>query len=199
MVERMASTSIVDSLFATPAAQARLERFFIPVEPGSRKLRTWLHTDSYSLWTACEPAAAEPYVLWRVHGSGVMRVPMEDTILHRVPPGLAHHIAGLFGYWRTGQADTFFMCALRGEHVHYAVITSPSSASEAISWICPKCACEVRSETAGGTRGIAWLDDGEAVNRFNADESRRLCPSCGHIHPMAYSFGGQPPAGVPTW
>jgi ribosomal protein S27AE len=164
----------------------------LPIVPGSATLRQWTRTHDYDVWTDCRPESDPPLALWEARGAGVVRVPDQATLMHVIPGGTAHHVEGLFGYWRQSDADIVWLRAARGEFVHHAMVLGGSPGAykmDRILWICPACATVIaRHEFATGPHQLErfWRGEREAIASFN--NSSRACPRCGHVHPPAYGF-----------
>ncbi len=166
--------------------------------PESAGLGEWRATSDYQVWTQCVPLTGPQLVLWETRGRGVVRIPDLDTILHAIPAGVAHHVEGLFGYWRVSQSDILWMRARRDPWVHHAMILGGDRANasqiDVICWICPQCATHFghrEIEFRRKSPGTFAASEEAAIASFNTAEAARTCPSCGKLHPPAYRFGNE--------
>ncbi len=169
-------------------------RYLFPVKPDASTLGKWQRTFDYDVWTHCSTDGNDPHTLWEKVEGGVVRIPKHESTLHVVKAGTPHHVAGLFGYWRTSDSDIIFFRVVREGVVHEAMVLGgcPSAyEQDSISWICPSCATEFGKVTVStGRKNISrfWAEEVKAVARFNSAESQRTCPVCARVHPLAYEF-----------
>jgi hypothetical protein len=165
-----------------------------PLSLNSPLLGRWNKTHDYDVWTECKPAEAAALRLWEVRGAGVVRIPDNASVLHVIKGGTAHHVEGVFGYWRTCDSDIIWVRVEREGVTRYAMIVGGSPSDyhkDVISWICPRCATSLHSvelQTGRAKLNEFWAREAEIVAAFNADEALRTCTNCAHVHPLAYSF-----------
>ena len=169
-------------------------RYIFPVTPNSPSLGQWKRTFDYDVWTQCSKDGLDPYTLWEKVEGGVVRIPKLESTLHVIKAGTPHHIAGLFGYWRTSDSDIIWFRVVREGLVHEAMVLGgcPSAyEQDSISWICPSCAKEfgkVSIKTGRKNLSRFWAEESVVLSNFNASESSRTCPKCSRLHPLAYEF-----------
>ena len=169
-------------------------RYIFPINPDSTVLGKWQRTFDYDVWTQCHQEADDPLTLWEKVPGGVVRVPKAESVMHVISAGIPHHIAGLFGYWRTCGSDIIWLRIVRDGFVHEAMVLGgcPSAyEQDSISWICPSCATEFgKVDIATGRKSGQrfWAEEAKAVAKFNDSPEARTCPNCSRVHPLAYSF-----------
>lgn len=157
-------------------------------------LGQWKTSHDYDIWTDCRPSQDAQLTLWEARGGGVIRLPNDSSIMHVIPGGTPHHVEGLFGYWRACDSDIIWLRVERDGLARNAMILGGSPGDyqkDRILWICPACAAtvyDVEIETGRARMSSFWTREAAIVEAFNADEQKRACPQCSHIHPHAYSF-----------
>jgi hypothetical protein len=184
-----AASEIPDFAVADP-----ILRHLFPIQPQAASLGKWQRTFDYDVWTHCHTADVDPFTLWERVPGGVIRIPRLDTVMHVIKAGTAHHIEGLFGYWRTSGSDIVWFRVVRDGLVHEAMVLGGCPGAyenDSISWICPGCAKEFGAVTIDTGRKRLhrfWAEEPEIVEKFNSSEQARTCPDCARIHPPAYRF-----------
>jgi hypothetical protein len=164
------------------------------VNPANPAMGQWRSTRDYDVWSQCLPEEQAPLTLWEALGNGVLKIPDSDSLMHIITAGTPHHVEHLFGYWRVCEADIIWFRARRHGMVYYTMVLGgcpPAYLADTILWICPKCATRLSPHSVAREakkKGKFWAEEVEVVNRFNASTAQRICPSCHHEHPPAYSF-----------
>lgn len=165
-----------------------------PLWPTSTVLGQWKASHDYDIWTDCRASQERQLTLWEARKGGVVRLPNTASLMHVIPGGVAHHVEGLFGYWRACDSDIIWLRVERDGLARNAMILGGSPGDykkDHILWICPACAAtihDVEIETGRARMDLFWAREREIVAAFNADERQRTCPSCTHVHPPAYTF-----------
>jgi len=169
-------------------------RYIFPVTPDALTLGKWNRTFDYDVWTQCNNKGCDPYTLFEKVEGGVVRVPKLESTLHVIKAGTAHHISSLFGYWRTSDSDIIWFRVVRDGFIHEAMVLGGCPSvyeQDSISWICPSCATEfgnVSIQTGRKSLSRFWAEESVVLSAFNASESKRTCPNCSRLHPLAYEF-----------
>jgi hypothetical protein len=155
----------------------------------------WERKGDYAIWTGSRRGAEPRLALLEVHEGGVVPVVKTDgPLLHRIPGGVPHLVAHLFGFWHEADVDAVWLEARQGDTTYYSIMLGGSAgrpARDSCLWICPKCAAPLaRHDFDTSRRGFAeFLDFAlDKVREFNRDPERRTCRKCRAVHPLAYGF-----------
>jgi transposase-like protein len=158
----------------------------------------WKLVGDYAIWSGNRAAAEEPYVLLQEKDHKVLPVPISSAraILHPIKGGTWFHVERLFGFWMKADVDSVWIDA-PGENAatHYHTLLVGGAEGRpgtlASGWLCPNCG-EVFNQTSVDVtrrRFQTFLDrTAEQVAAFNANSSKRVCPSCKSEHPPTYGF-----------
>ncbi len=167
----------------------------IPLKGLAGNYGIWQETPDYYCWTGRFAQSDKPLTIWEKVEGGVVKIPDGQAVLHVIPAGRPHHIDHLFGYWHTCNADKFVVRKEQEDDVHYMIILGGAKRDysyDIVAWYCPSCGTELGGGArveAGARNRPKFLDEQlRLVRRFNEEESLRLCPSCGAIHPKAYGL-----------
>jgi hypothetical protein len=154
----------------------------------------WQEAGLYWLWTGAQPAGDPPRTVWEKSEKGVVEFKADGYLAHPILAGKPHHIDHLFGYWHESDADRIWLQVPQKESVVHALVWGGKSGvhkQDRLLWLCPQCGsqiadCLIDTGKVGMEGFIAAQLD--AVRRFNFDETKRKCRSCGLVHPEAYGF-----------
>jgi hypothetical protein len=110
-----------------------------------------------------------------------------------LPAELPHHLTGDFGWWHINSTDEIYIPIPRTDgKIAFVIIESLyEERYDQFVWYCLKCYRRLFGrEVNTGRVGIDgyWKAERAAVEEFNHNERLRVCPDCGSIHPLAYSF-----------
>lgn len=185
---------MVAEALRTPAASGGPELSFVRMmtEPFGR----WERKGDYAIWTGSRRSDEAKYTLLELHDGGVVPIvkPGASPLLHRIPAGVPHHVAHLYGFWHAADVDAVWLRAKQGEVEYYSLMLGGAAgrpATDSCLWICPKCAALlVRHEFDTARNGFdAFLGFAlEKVRAFNRDAAQRTCRNCGAVHPPAHGF-----------
>lgn len=156
----------------------------------------WPLQGDYAIWSGNLDQNASPYLLHELVGERVLPVPISNSraILHPVTRSTWFEIRHLFGYWIRADVDTVWLDAPGDNGRYYSLCIGGSEARPgevSYGWVCPQCGTLFATMTVDvAAEGFqTFLNDAEeGVSRFNADEGRRTCPQCKHVHPLTYGF-----------
>jgi hypothetical protein len=185
---------MVAEALRTPAASGGPELSFVRSmkEPFGR----WERKGDYAIWTGSRQADEPRVLLLELHDKGVVPIVKSDStpLMHRIPGGVPHHIAHLFGFWHVADVDSVWLQAKQGDVEYYSLMLGGAAgrpAKDSCLWICPKCATLlVRHDFDTARNGFeAFLRFSlDKVRAFNRDAAERTCRSCGAVHPPAHGF-----------
>lgn len=157
----------------------------------------WREASRYQIWTKRVPLDEPALSLLERRDGGVLRVPDQERVMHRIPAGTPYHVEHSFGFWRTTGSDTLFLRAEVEGDAYYTMIVgthSPQFGTEMLSWFCPRCGQPLQTATFELRRfGLEafWAFALECARAFNAAPATRACRGCGHVHPGAYGLDPQ--------
>ncbi len=125
---------------------------------------------------------------------GIHPVVVSPMKLHVTHAGTPHRVPHSFGYWHINDLDEVYLAipAADGEERGYFVVVMQKPAGnegESFAWYCEKCLTlynEYRFHHGRLGLNEFWRAEMEAVTKHNATD--RMCPECGHINPLAYTW-----------
>ena len=123
-----------------------------------------------------------------------------DYGMYVVSGGTPHHTTGMFGYWHINDVDEAYIrippaSGDPADDMTLIIMQRKPRPGEQdmFAWYCKNCLellyCEVfdSGNLNEGFPGL-WRAEHEAIRRFNADPTLRVCRECGTQHPLAYRF-----------
>jgi hypothetical protein len=126
--------------------------------------------------------------------NGIEPVVVKPMRFHVTRAGTSHRVPHSFGYWHINDLDEIYVAipAPEGEERgHFVVVMQKpvGKEGESFAWYCEECLTlfdEYRFDH--GRLGLTefWRAEMEAVARHNTTD--RLCPECGHVNPLAYTW-----------
>lgn len=153
----------------------------------------WHQANNYNLWIGRQSPQDPAYRLLERRKEGVVHLPLRPRMMYTVTAGTPYRVAHLFGAWRVSDADMIYLRVAQEEFVYHTLLTAMCRdvKEDLLLWLCPACGHELVREAfdsrRGGLAGF-WPFLLDQVREFNGAVERRICPLCGHEHPLAYGF-----------
>jgi hypothetical protein len=110
------------------------------------------------------------------------------------PPKMPHHSEHVYGFWHINEAQEMALNLKLDNDRRLTVLVEgfpEYGRIDRFAWYCLKCVTplfmtQVETRRVGLAGYYAAQED--AFDAFNNDAALRTCPSCGEVHPTAYSI-----------
>jgi len=168
-----------------PAPDLSYMRLFEDGETG------WQYRGQYAIWMGHSNDPAKKHTLLERIGNRVARIEDKQgkTVFHKIGNGMAFSIENLMGFWLSFDTDQLWLDVKDGDHA-YAVLSVGGAAGKpgeaVVDWMCPKCGTSIapaslKIEPLAFSSFLAKVN--AWVEKFNTDQSMRICSGCGYAHP----------------
>jgi hypothetical protein len=153
----------------------------------------WKQAGRNYVWSICIPLGEPVIELFERFDTVIVRVPVNERVVHVIPAGRPYRLTHVYSFWRTTGADTVYIRTPAPGGIAYMILTGTSYSTyteDRFFWMCAGCSGELSPFAIPKRAGLHGLltQSLRAVRAFNADSAARICTKCGTVHAPSYGM-----------